>query len=230
MQHLGIIPDGNRRWAENNKLKSFFGHKKGMEAFKTTIKFCLKKGIEYLSIYTFSLENFNRSEEEKNYLFKLLMDESLKQLSELKEQGVRVRFVGDKNYFPENIVPAIKKMEEETKENTKLYLNLLFCYTGQQEIIHAAKDLAIKVKEGILGISDIDENSLKSSLWIGDVPALDLIIRTSKGKRARLSGFLTYLSAYAEFMFLDLFWPDITEDHLQSCLDDFNDVQRNFGK
>jgi undecaprenyl diphosphate synthase len=228
MQHLGIIPDGNRRWAKNNKLKSFFGHKKGLDAFKTAIKFCLKKGIKYLSIYTFSLENFNRPEEEKNYLFKLLIDESLKLLKELNEHGVRIRFIGDKSFFPKNAVSSINMMEEETKNNQKLNLNLLFCYTGQQEIISATKNIAQKVKDGLLDVSDISEQTLKSSLWLADVPEPELIIRTSK--RARLSGFLTYLSAYSEFMFLDLFWPEITENHLESCLDDFSGVERNFGK
>lgn len=228
MQHLGIIPDGNRRWAKNNKLKSFFGHKKGMEAFKIAIKFCLKKGIKYLSMYTFSLENFNRSEEEKNYFFQLLMEESIKQLSELQKQGIKVRFIGDKKYFPKNIIPTINKMEKATENNNKLQLNLLFCYTGKEEIVYAAKDLAQKVKDGKMDISDIDESHLKSSLWSGNIPEPELIIRTSK--RARLSGFLTYLSAYSEFMFLDLFWPEITEDHLESCINDFQEIQRNFGK
>lgn len=230
MQHLGIIPDGNRRWAKSNKLKSFFGHKKGLDAFKIAIKFCLKKSIKYLSIYTFSLENFNRPEVEKNYLFKLLVDESLKLLKELNKYGVRIRFIGDKSFFPKIVISSVEKMEQETKDNDKLNLNLLFCYTGQKEIISATKNIAKRVKEGLLDISQINEKSFKSSLWTGDIPSPDLIIRTSKGRRARLSGFLTYLSAYSEFMFLDLLWPEITENHLESCFDDFHGVQRNFGK
>ncbi len=228
MQHLAIIPDGNRRWAKKNKLKSIMGHKTGMDVFKKTIKFCLKKGIEYLSFYTFSLENFNRPEEEKKYLFKLLMDQSMKQLSELKEQGVRVRFIGDRDYFPKDIIPAINRMEEETKDNNKLNLNLLFCYGARREIVHVVKDLAKQVKAGVLNLEDINEEKIKDSLWTAGMPDPELIIRTSK--RARLSNFLLYQSAYSEFMFLDIFWPEITEDHLQKCLDDFEGIQRNFGK
>ncbi len=228
MQHLAIIPDGNRRWAKKNKLKSIMGHRTGMEAFKKTIKFCLKKGINYLSFYTFSLENFNRPEEEKKYLFKLLMDQSIKQLPELKKQGVRVRFIGDRNYFPHEMLSSIKQIEDETKDNNKLNLNLLFCYGGQREIVHVVKDLAKKVKAGVIDLEDINEEKIKGSLWTAGMPDPELIIRTSK--RARLSNFLLYQAAYSEFMFLDIFWPEITDDHLQKCLDDFDGIQRNFGK
>lgn len=228
MQHLAIIPDGNRRWAKKNKLKSIMGHRTGMEAFKKTIKFCLKKGIKYLSFYTFSLDNFNRPEEEKKYLFRLLMDQSIKQLPELKEQGVRVRFIGDRDYFPVEMLPSIKQIEDETKDNNKLNLNLLFCYGGQREIVHSVKDLVKKVQAGVLDVEDIDEEKIKNSLWTAGMPDPELIIRTSK--RARLSNFLLYQAAYSEFMFLDIFWPEITEDHLQKCLDDFGGIQRNFGK
>ncbi|MBD3272988.1 di-trans,poly-cis-decaprenylcistransferase [Candidatus Dependentiae bacterium] len=228
MQHLAIIPDGNRRWAKKNKLKSFFGHKKGMESFRMTVRFCLKKGIKYLSFYTFSLENFNRPEEEKNYLFKLLMGESIKQLPELKEQGVKIRFIGDKNYFPKNVLTSIKKLEEETKQNNKLNVNLLFCYGAQREIVHATKKLAEEVKKGALKLEEINEQVLENSLWTAGMPNPDLIIRTSK--RARLSNFLLYQAAYSEFMFLDIFWPEIKENHLECCLNEFKGIQRNFGR
>ena len=228
MQHLAIIPDGNRRWAKKNRLKSILGHKKGLDAVRTTIEFCLKNGIKYLSIYTFSLENFNRPKEEKRYLFDLLIKRSDAQIPEFIEHGIRVRFIGDKNYFPPNIHSSILKVEEQTKDLDKLNLNLLFCYGAKTELVHAAKSLAKKVKAGVLAVDDIDEEKISGSLWTAGMPDPDLIIRTSGV--ARLSNFLLYQAAYSEFMFLDCYWPEITEQHLQRCFDDFKEIQRNFGK
>ncbi len=228
MQHLGIIPDGNRRWARNNKLKSIFGHKSGMEAFKRTMKFCMKKGVKYLSFYTFSLENFNRSEEEKKYLFSMLAEQAKNQLNEFIEKQIRVRFIGDKSFFPDDLRPVIEKLEDATKKFDKLNLNFLFCYGGRREIVNATKDIVLKIKSGTLDLASITEDSFKDYLWTKDIPDPELIIRTSSS--ARLSNFLLYQAAYSELMFIDIFWPEITEEHLQKCLNDFEGVQRNFGK
>ncbi len=228
LQHLAIIPDGNRRWAKQNKLKSIMGHKFGMDAFKRTIKFCMKRGIKYLSFYTFSLENFNRPEDEKNYLFQLLLEQTKNQLKEFIDNQIRVRFIGDKSVFPKDLVDSIESLEEQTKSFNKLNLNLLFCYGGKREIIHAVKDIVEKVKSGLLDIDSLNEKNFSDYLWTKDIPEPELIIRTSK--RARLSNFLLYQSAYSELMFLDIFWPDITDEILQKCLDDFQDIERNFGK
>jgi len=228
MQHLAIIPDGNRRWAKKNKLKSFLGHKTGLEAFRSAIKFCLKNEIKYLSFYTFSLENFKRPDEEISYLFNLLIDEFYKQLPDLVKQEIKIRFIGDKNYFPEKVVPYIEKIEEQTKNLGRLNLNLLFCYGAKGELVFAAKSLAQKVKNGELNIEDINEERLSNSLWTAGIPDPDLIIRTSG--IFRLSNFLLYQAAYSEFIFLDCFWPEVTEDHLQKCLNNFKEIQRNFGR
>ncbi len=227
MQHLAIIPDGNRRWAKSHKLQSFIGHKKGMDAFDVAIKFCIKNSIKYLSVYTFSLENFNRPETEKKYLFDLIIKHATDKLQSFIKNEIKVRFIGDKSYFPEHVRPAIEKLENETKHLNKLNLNLLFCYGGKSELVQAAKNLALKVKAGVLAPEEIDEQEISNSLWTNGIPDPDLIIRTSK--RCRLSNFLLYQAAYSEFIFLDCFWPEITEQHLDKCLDDFNQVQRNFG-
>jgi undecaprenyl diphosphate synthase len=228
MQHLAIIPDGNRRWAKKNKFKSLLGHKKGLQAFRLAIKFCIKRGIKFLSIYTFSLENFKRSEDEKNYLVELFVNEFPKQLPELIEQGIRVRFLGDRNYFPEKVRPVIDEIEEKTKHLDLLNFNLLFCYGAKGEIVHAVKNLAKKVKDGNLNINDINEQSISDSLWTTGIPDPDLIIRTSG--IIRLSNFLLYQAAYSEFAFLECYWPEVTEAHLADCVNKFEEVQRNFGK
>ncbi|KKP24356.1 MAG: Ditrans,polycis-undecaprenyl-diphosphate synthase ((2E,6E)-farnesyl-diphosphate specific) [candidate division TM6 bacterium GW2011_GWF2_28_16] len=228
LQHLAIIPDGNRRWAKQNKLKTILGHKSGMEAFKRTIKFCMEKGIKYLSFYTFSLENFNRPEEEKNYLFSMLAEQASSQLNEFVEKQIRVRFIGDRSFFPEHLKPVIEKLEDATKSFDRLNLNLLFCYGGRREIVLAVKDIALKFKSGDLDINNITEESFFNYLWTTGIPDPELVIRTSN--RARLSNFLLYQAAYSELMFLDIFWPDITDLHLQKCLADFENIERNFGK
>ena len=227
MQHLAIIPDGNRRWAQQNKLKSILGHKKGLEGFKTAVTFCLKKDIKYLSIYAFSLENFKRTEEEKHYLFDLFVSQARAVLKEFIEKEVRVRFLGNRAYFPERVIPLIAEMETKSEHCNKLYLNFLFCYGAKNEMVDAVKKMARAVKAGVLALDDINEDTISSSLWTAGMPDPDLIIRTSK--RPRLSNFLLYQAAYSEFAFLDCYWPDITEAHFEQCFDTFKGVQRNFG-
>ena len=229
MQHLAIIPDGNRRWALKNKLQTFLGHKAGLETVRTTIKVCLENNIKYLSFYIFSLENFKREEQEKRYLFEELFSKQLtKELPNLIKEKIRVRFIGDRSVFPESVEKAAKQIEDCTKDCDRLNLNLLFGYGGQQEIVYAAQQLAQQVKDGSLAVSDITTDLFASALWTGEIPAPDLIIRTSG--LTRLSNFLLYQAAYSELLFLDELWPDITEDILKKCLDKFTTIQRNFGK
>ncbi|MFH1643839.1 MAG: polyprenyl diphosphate synthase [bacterium] len=228
MQHLAIIPDGNRRWAKQHLKESVWGHRKGTETVQTAIEFCIKKGIKHLSFYTFSLENFNRPEAEKNYLFNLLAENFGNELPKLIKEGVRVRFIGQSSLFPEKLKPVIQKIETATKHLSKLNLNLLFCYSGRQEIIEAVKNVAKKVKDGFMSLDDINEDSFYQNFWSSEIPEPDLIIRTSG--RARLSNFLLYQAAYSEFDFLDCHWPEVTEKHLQKCFDKFKSTQRNFGR
>jgi undecaprenyl diphosphate synthase len=228
MQHLAIIPDGNRRWASQHKLASFFGHKKGLEPVRYAIKVAIKNGIKYLSLYTFSIENFRRSENEKSYLFDLLMTELPKELPDLINNGVRIRFIGDRSRFPSHIIDAIKRIEDQTSHLDTLNVNLLFCYGATTEIAYAVKVLAQKVKDGLLNVDDIDEQTVHDSLWTAGMPDPDLIIRT--GNLARLSNFLLFQAAYSEFSFLDCFWPEVTEERLEQCIQSFNNTKRNFGK
>ena len=226
MQHLAIIMDGNRRWAKNNGIKGIYGIK-SKESVRTAIRFCLKNNIKHLSLYAFSLENFNRSRTEQEILFNLLISTMTSELSGLIEQGVRVKFVGDKNFFPNHVKPIIEKAESQTKLFSKLNLNILFCYGGRQEIINATKIIAQKVKSGELEMDNIDDDIMKQSLWTEGTPDPDLVVRT--GKTFRISSFLTYQSVYSEFAFLDCYWPEITEDHLNQCVSGFLDTKRNFG-
>lgn len=228
MQHLAIIPDGNRRWTVRHKYELLRGHHKGREVFKTAVGICLKNKIPYLSIYAFSLENFRRSSLEQGYIFNLLIDDKDSLLEELRKNNIRVRFLGDLSRFPNHIQDVIVMYEKETEQNTALYFNLLFGYGAQYEIVSAAKRIAQQVQGGVLSVDDIDEKSFSNELLTAGMPDPDLIIRT--GGTNRLSNFLLYQAAYSEFKFLDCFWPEVTDDILQNCIKEFQSIKRNFGK
>src|SRR3990167_157953 len=213
IKHLGVIMDGNRRWARRSGMPASFGHRQGVNPVKTTIKFCLKHNIPYLTLYAFSLENFKRSEEELSYLFNVLAHEMAGQaLDELHAHKVQIRFVGDINLFPPQLDTIVQNAQEKTSKNTALILSILFCYGGQQEIIATTKKLATAAQEGTLDPNTITQELFERYTWFGALPAPDLIIRT--GKAQRLSNFLTFQSAYSELYFLPCYWPEVTEAHL----------------
>ncbi|HBS48484.1 TPA: di-trans,poly-cis-decaprenylcistransferase [Candidatus Dependentiae bacterium] len=228
MQHLAMIMDGNRRWAKANKLQVFKGHEKGAEAIKTAVNFCLKENIPYLSLYTFSLENFNRSEEEKNYLFSILAKRLRERLPYFIENEVRVRFIGERSFFPQQTLEFINEAETKTANFNKLNLNFLFCYGSRQEILNATQIIAHKVKNNELDPKDITAKMFESNFWMAGVPDPEIIIRT--GGENRLSNFLIYQGAYSELMPLDICWPEISENILLQCKERFDSIKRNFGK
>lgn len=227
IKHLAVIMDGNRRWAKKRLLTPWKGHQEGVEAVQRTIEFCVQKQIRYLSLYTFSLENFKRSEQEKNYLFGTIAKQAYKRLPELIKQGVRVCFIGDRALFPKDIVPTVNKVEEQTKHLDRLQVNLLFCYGAQQEIAHAVKKLFSKIKSGAISEDQLSAKLLSEHLWTHGIPEPDLIIRT--GGRKRLSNFLLFQAAYSELYFLDCLWPDIRQQDLEHAIYSFEEIQRNHG-
>ena len=228
MQHLAIIPDGNRRWAKQNKLQAILGHSKGGQSVKSAISVCLQNKIKYLSIYIFSLENFNRSDSEKDYLFKMIPAQIEENKANLLQNRVRVQFLGDRTMFPRCALDVVNSIEEETKKFDNLTLSFLFCYGGRQEILSAVKDLCKDVASGAVSADKIDEQILRNYMWASNLPDPDLIIRTSG--ISRLSNFFTFQAAYSELMFLDRFWPEVDQECLQKCIDDYIGISRNFGK
>lgn len=227
MQHLAIIMDGNRRWAYKRGLRPWFGHESGAEAIKCATTFCLKEKIRYLSLYTFSLENFKRSPQELNYLFDILSKQLMAQLDQFIQNDIRIRFIGDRSRFPDKLLPFIEIAEDKTAHCTTLHLNFLFCYGARQEIISGVKELLRRIKNGLLSETDINDEMLQQCFWTAGIPEPDLIIRTGGAKR--ISNFLLYQAAYSELYFLDCFWPDITESHLKEACYNFNQCQRNYG-
>lgn len=228
VKHLGLIMDGNRRWAKKHGLSELEGHSKGCEPVKMAVRFCVDQKIPHLTLYAFSLENFKRSADELNHIFSLIEPGlSGPEFDEIISRGVRIRFVGDKTLMPERLQTTIKNLETKTINGTALNLNILFCYGGKQEMVTAVKELAHKVAKKEYNPDEITVELLHKSLWCGHSPDLDLVIRT--GGDQRLSNFMLWQSAYCEFLFLKKYWPEITYEDLALALEDFTQRQRRFG-
>lgn len=227
LNHIAIIMDGNGRWAKSRRLPKFAGHKKGADAVRSIVKTCADMDIEYLTLYAFSSENWNRPIQEVNDLMGLLKLYLTKEIEELHRKNVRINFIGSRERLSENIINLIEEAEEKTRNNDKLCLTLALNYGGQEEIVNATKNLARKVKEGSLDIDNIDENSISENLYTSDMPEPDLIIRTSGEQR--LSNFMLWQAAYAEFVFQDVLWPDYTKVELCNAIDEYYKRDRRYG-
>jgi len=223
--HLGIIIDGNRRWAEKRGLPFFEGHRKGLNKVGEMGKWCKKRGIKIVTLYTFSTENWNRSKREVSYLMKLFGEAlNKKNIKELHQRGIKLQVIGQKEKLPESLQKRIKEGEELTKNNKEGILNLAISYGGRPEIIQAVKNI-IKKK---IPVDKITEDLINQNLWTAGLAYPDLIIRT--GGAQRLSNFLTWQSAYSEFYFTKKCWPAFTEKNLDESLMDYSQRQRRFGR
>lgn len=220
--HIGIILDGNRRWALKKGLPSFEGHIKGLEAVKKTVKHAQKRGVEILSLFVFSTENWKRSKEEVDFLMslieKLFRDEYQKK--DLFDK-IKVRVVGERDRISKKIKEIIEQVEEETKNNSDMVLNIALSYGGRAEIIEAIR----KIVDKKISPEDIDERVMRDNL---SVPDLDLIIRT--GYEQRLSNFFIWQAAYSELCFPNKYWPDFNEKDFDEAIDEYNQRQRRFGE
>ncbi len=220
--------DGNRRWARKHCLPAPSGHKEGLARIDNVIDFCIEQRIEHLSLYTLSLENLaERSSYELSVLFSIIEQESVRFLAESKKKNIRISFVGKRDSFPPSLVPIIINLEQETAYNTDLHVYLFFCYGSRQEIISAVKQLASQIKSGTVNQPEITIKLFEEQLWTSGIPEPDVIVRT--GGAHRLSNFMLYQAAYAEFYFIDCLWPDITKEYLHQALSFFTGCKRNFG-
>lgn len=221
--HIAIIMDGNRRWAQLRGLPRMAGHKEGISAIKRTVKAAIQNNIRYLTLYSFSTENWKRSEEEVRFLFEL-MESALKQeMESLHSQNIKVKFIGRIDNLPENLQKIISDTEKLTENNTTLNLTFALNYGGRQEIVDAVKKI---IKKGFR-TKDIDEASFQKFLYYPELPDVDLMIRTAGEQR--LSNFLIWQSTYAEFYFTQTLWPDFSEEDFKMALDEFSKRERRFG-
>ena len=226
-RHVAIIMDGNGRWAKQHMLKVAMGHRAGVEALRSIIRESSDLGIEALSLFAFSTENWRRSETEVAALMQLLLEYFGSEIDELDENNVRIRILGEKEGLPSPQREALYRAEERTKDNTGLNLCIAINYGGRQELVRAARILAEKVRAGEMAPEDIDEQALSDCLYTGGLPDVDLLIRTSG--EMRLSGFLLYQCAYAEFEFPETLWPDFTLEDYHRALEVFASRDRRFG-
>ena len=228
-RHIAIIMDGNRRWAKEHKLDGSFGHKKGAEVLETVAKYCNKIGIEALTVYAFSTENWKRTKEEVGAILLLLNMYLDKFLKTADLENIKLRVIGDREKnMPEEIKTKMIQMEEKTKNNTGLKFNIAFNYGGRDEIVKATQKIAQQVKDGKLNIEDITEDTISNNLYTAGLPDPDLLIRTSG--ELRTSNFLPWQITYSEFMFLDKYWPDFTTDDIDKAIEEFSKRHRRVGK
>ncbi|SEL83399.1 undecaprenyl diphosphate synthase [Pseudoxanthomonas sp. GM95] len=226
-RHLAIIMDGNGRWAERRRRPRMIGHRAGARAVNLCIDFCLERGVQALTLFAFSSENWGRPAEEVGALMKLFMGALEREVDELHRRGVRVRFIGQRDRFAPGIVQRMDAAEALTAANTALTLVIAASYGGRQDMAQAARTLAIEVAAGRLKPEDIDEARLGAQVALADLPAPDLFIRT--GGDHRISNFLLWQLAYTELWFTETLWPDLDATVLQAALDDFAMRERRFG-
>ena len=226
-RHLAVIMDGNGRWAERRKRPRIIGHRAGARAVNVCIDFCIERGVEALTLFAFSSENWGRPQDEVGALMKLFLNALDREVEELDRRGVRVRFIGERERFSDGIRERMEAAEAQTAGNSRLNLVIAASYGGRQDIAQAARALAADVAAGRLRAEDIDEAAVASKMSLADLPPPDLFIRT--GGDHRISNFLLWQLAYTELWFTELLWPELDATTLQLALDDFAGRERRFG-
>ena len=227
-QHVAVIMDGNGRWAKSRDQERTFGHKNAIKAVREVINACNEVNIPYLTLYTFSTENWNRPTEEVNTLMDLLSSTLLQEAEEIFSKGLRIHAIGDLERLPDTVREQLLNIIELTKNNNKGNLILALSYGSQREILNAVKEISKKVKDGDVDINDIDEKLFENHLYTKNFPPVDLLIRTSG--EVRISNFLLWQIAYAELQFLDTLWPDFTKEDFFQCIVNYQSKERRFGK
>ena len=227
LEHLAIIMDGNGRWAARRGLPRSMGHRKGAEVVKEITRAAGELGIKYLTLYAFSTENWNRSEDEVKTLMGLLRDYLQSDLKEVQENNVRIRFIGEREMLDADIVRKMAEIEADTLRNTGMTLCIALSYGSRQEIVNAVKKTAALVKEGDISLNDVDVKLFSDMLYTKDMPDPDLVIRTSGEQR--ISNYLLWQCAYSEFYFCDTLWPDFDEREFDKALIAYQHRERRFG-
>ena len=226
-EHVAIIMDGNGRWAKKHRLNVSRGHRQGTETLREIIRHTDDLGIRVLSLYAFSTENWNRSEEEVGALMQLMLEFFASEIDELDAKNVRILILGDKGRLPEKQREVLKEAEKRTADNTGLQLNIAINYGSRAEIVKAAQEIAVMVKNGTIRAEEINEQTISDHLYTAGQPDVDLLIRTSGEQR--LSNFLLYQNAYAEFIFPETLWPDFSVHDYDLALEAFGHRERRYG-
>lgn len=227
LKHIAVIMDGNRRWAKEHNLPTAMGHKKGVESLKTAVKSCHKFGVKYLTVYAFSTENWNRDKAEVDYLMELFALTIKNEFKELHENNVVLNFIGDLSRLSPKLQKIFADSVEKTKNNTGVNLQIAINYGSRNELVNATKKVAQKVAAGEISAEEISEEMISRELYTSDIPDPDLLIRT--GGEMRISNYLLWQIAYAEFLVTTRYWPEFDEISLGEAILEFNNRQRRYG-
>ena len=226
--HVAVIMDGNGRWAKKIGKERFFGHNSGVSSVRDTIESCIDLGVNNLTLYVFSMENWKRPESEVKALMHLLFNSIDDELENLNKNNIKLNVIGKKDLLPNRTKERLEVAVEDTSKNTGLNLNLAISYGSKQEIIEAVKTISDKVKKNIISLENIDENIINDHLYTRNLDNVDLLIRT--GGEIRVSNFLLWQISYAELVFLELLWPDFKKRHFYEAIVEYQKRARRFGK
>ena len=227
-KHIAVIMDGNGRWAKQRGKLRVFGHKNGVRSVRSTIEASAELGIEVLTLYAFSTENWNRPKLEVDMLMALLVNSLKKELKELLKNNIRLQTIGNIDLLPKKVQKELNEVVDKTKNNTRLIVNVALSYSSKGEIVNAFKNISKKIVNNQLSIKEIDQNIINNHLYTRNLPNVDLVIRTSGEKR--ISNFMLWQIAYAELYFTDIFWPDFTKEEFYKAILDYQQRERRFGK
>ena len=227
-KHVAIIMDGNGRWAKDKGLPREFGHQNGVNSVKSIVQEAYKSGVEYLTLYAFSIENWDRPSDEVSSLMSLLVSTLRDEFDEIFDKDIKLNAVGEINSLPKEVVSELEFIVNKTKNNQKMNLTLALSYGGKQEIFNAVKMIADKVKNNLIELNNFDDSIINSHLYTKNLPDVDLLIRTSGEQR--ISNFLLWQIAYAELYFTDVYWPDFSKDDFNLALENYKSRERRFGK
>ena len=227
-KHTAIIMDGNGRWAEQKGMPRIFGHQNGVTAVRKIVEAASKFNIKYLTLFTFSVENWDRPTSEVDTLMGLLVQTLKDEFEDMFKNNIRLNAIGDLNSLPNEVREELYTIIENTKGNTGMTLTLALSYGGKQEIFKAIKEISEKVKNDVICLDSFDDSVINDHLYTSNLPDVDLLIRTSGEKR--ISNFLLWQIAYAELYFTDVYWPDFTEEDLEKAIVEYQNRERRFGK
>ncbi|KAA5827849.1 isoprenyl transferase [Algibacter amylolyticus] len=227
-KHIAIIMDGNGRWAKQKGMLRAFGHENGTKSVRQTVEACAELGVENLTLYAFSTENWNRPKLEVQTLMKLLVSSLKKEIKTLQDNNIKLTAIGSLETLPKKVFKELTEVIESTKQNTRMTLTLALSYGSRAEIINSVKEISIKVKNNIISAENIDESIINEHLYTRNLPDVDLLIRTSGEQR--ISNFLLWQIAYAELYFTSVLWPDFTKQHLYEAIIEYQKRERRFGK
>ena len=227
-KHVAIIMDGNGRWAKDKGLPREYGHQNGVDSVKSIVQEAYESGIEYLTLYAFSIENWGRPSKEVNTLMTLLVSTLRDEFDEIFDKDIKLNAIGEISSLPKDVISELDFIINKTKKNKKMNLTLALSYGGKQEIFNAIKIISDKVKNNLIELNNFDDSIINSHLYTKNLPDVDLLIRTSGEQR--ISNFLLWQIAYAELYFTDVYWPDFSKEDFNIALENYKSRERRFGK